>query len=67
MEEITSRTCSKNSIEKHHGHVAQENFKIIAKNFRNNKCKKKNIRIILDKGLAFDPQRPRQVRTIEAV
>ena len=27
----------------------------------------KNIRITLDKGLASDPQRPRQIRIIEAV
>ena len=36
MEEITCCTCS-HSIEKHHDNVTQENFKIIAKNFKNNK------------------------------
>ena len=31
----------KHSIEKHHAHGAQENFKITAKNFKNNKWKRK--------------------------
>ena len=31
----------KDSIEKHHDNVTQENFKIIAKNFKNNKWKQK--------------------------
>ena len=31
----------RHSIEKHHDHVAQQNFNIIAKNFRNNKWKRK--------------------------
>ena len=31
----------KHSIDKHHDNVAQENFKTIAKNFKNNKWKRK--------------------------
>ena len=31
----------KHNFEKHHDHVVQENFKIIAKNFKNNKWKRK--------------------------
>ena len=31
----------KHSIEKHHDNVTQEKFKIIAKNFKNNKWKQK--------------------------
>ena len=31
----------KHSIEKHHDHVTQENFKVICKNFKNNKWKRK--------------------------
>ena len=50
--------------------MAQDNLKIIAKNFRNNKWKQKNIRTTLDKGqtknirttldkgLMPDPQHP---------
>ena len=60
----------KHSIEKYHDNMTQDNFKIIAKNFRNNKWKQKNIRTTLDKGqtknirttldkgLMPDPQHP---------
>ena len=57
----------KHSIEKHHDNVTQENFKIIAKNFKKKQMQTKNIRITLDKGLTSDPQRPREILSTETV